>query len=172
MSLVGTVANYGGKQPNNTQNIKQFVIGLGSSSSSSWIIKKLPSGLKVQTPLNNKIPLYINNDLYVTGSIYNTSDLLLKDNILVLSENKTNNILKLNSVEFVYKSDLKKTKHLGFLAQEVEKIFPELVKNDIMGYKSVNYFELIPIIVSKMKTMQNEIDDLKKTIENLTHDNK
>jgi len=26
MSLIGTVANYGGKQPSNTQNIKQFVI--------------------------------------------------------------------------------------------------------------------------------------------------
>jgi hypothetical protein len=88
MSLIGTVANYGGKQPTNTQNIKQFVVS--DNNSVLWIIKKLPSGLKVQTPTNNKIPLYINNDLYVTGSIYNTSDLLLKDNILVLSENKTN----------------------------------------------------------------------------------
>lgn len=170
MSLIGTVANYGGKQPSNSQNIKQFVVGAGNYA--MWIIKTLPSGLKIQTPAINKIPVYINNDLYVTNSIYNTSDLLLKQNIQPLSESKTNNILQLNSVEYTFKSDTKENKHFGFIAQEVEKVFPELVKNNILDYKSVNYIELIPIIVSKMKTMQNEIDELKNIIQKLTDDNK
>ena len=74
MSLVSNVANYGGRQPSNTQNIKQFFV---SENYNVWINKKLPSGLSVITPINKKMPVYIDNNLYVTGSIYNTSDFIL-----------------------------------------------------------------------------------------------
>jgi len=160
MSLIGTVANYGGRQPDNFSNTKQFVTGAGSYV--TWIYKTLPSGLKVQTTSDSKTPVYINSDLYVNGSIYNTSDALLKENVITLSQEKTKNILDLNPVEFCFKSDIGKTKHYGFIAQDVEKIFPELIKKNVLGYKTINYIELIPIILTKIKSMQNEIDELKE----------
>lgn len=45
MSLIGTVANYGGKQPSNTQDIKQFVVGAGGSYV-VWIYKGCQPGYR------------------------------------------------------------------------------------------------------------------------------
>ena len=160
MTSYGSVANYGGRQPDNFQNIKQFVSGQGNYA--NWIYKKTPTGLMVQTPVDKIKPIYINTDLYVNGSIFNTSDALLKDNILELSEEKINNLLKLKPVEYTFKKDVNNSIHYGFLAQDVEVLYPELVKNSAEGYKTVNYIELIPFLVSKIQNMQNEINELKK----------
>jgi hypothetical protein len=168
MSLIGTVANYGGKQPTNTQNIKQFVVG--PVNNALWIYKKINTGISVQTPANSNYPVYINNDLYVTGSIYNTSDVLLKENIVKISDSSMENLLNLEPVEYSFKSDMNKNKHYGLIAQDVEKLFPELVKDNVLGYKTVNYIELLPIILSKMKSMQKEMDGLKESIQLLNHD--
>ena len=61
-------------------------------------------------------------------------------------------------------------KHLDnsqFIAQEIEKIYPELVKSSNLNYnrthyKRVNYMELIPILVAQIQIMQTEIDELKR----------
>jgi hypothetical protein len=163
MSLIGSVANYGGKQPDNSQNIKQFVVE--ANGLAFWIYKTTSAGLKVQTPGNKTIPVYINSDLYVNGSIFNTSDVSLKENIETISESKVNNLLNLNPVKYTFKSDVKKKIHYGFIAQEIEGVYPELVKLGESGHKTVNYIELIPMLVSKINAMQKEIDDLKKIIQ-------
>ena len=50
---------------------------------------------------------------------------------------------------------------LGFIAQEVEKIIPELVKTDSEGMKSVDYISVIPVLVEALKNQQKQIDELK-----------
>ena len=70
-------------------------------------------------------------------------------------------LFTLNPIHFTYKNGTNNKIHYGFLAQDVEKIFPKLVENNNDGYKTVNYQEFIPLILSKMKIMQNEIDELK-----------
>ena len=159
MSLIGSVANYGGRQPDNFQNTKQFIEG--GAGQATWIYKRLPNGMKVQTPSNRIVPVYINSDLYINGSIYNPSDRTLKDKIEEISENRNNNFDNLEPKEFVYKNDPTK-KHFGFIAQDMEKIYPELVKYSDFGYKTINYIELIPLLVSKIQSMQKEIDELKE----------
>ena len=49
----------------------------------------------------------------------------------------------------------------GFIAQEVEKLFPELVLTDSHGYKSVNYIGLIPHLVEAVKELKKENEQLK-----------
>jgi hypothetical protein len=159
MSLIGSVANYGGRQPDNFQNTKQFIES--GSGQAAWVYKRLPNGMKVQTPANKVVPIYINSDLYVNGSIYNPSDKALKDDIEDISKNRNNNFDNLEPKEFVYKEDPSK-KHFGFIAQDMEKIYPELVKDSDFGYKTINYIELIPLLVSKIHSMQKEIDELKE----------
>ena len=159
MSLFGSVANYGGKQPDNSQGIKQFVESVGGQA--SWVYKRLPNGMKVQTPSNGIVPVYINSDLYVNGSIYNPSDRILKDNIQEIDESKEKLLNNLEPKIFNYKEDPNK-KHYGFIAQDMEKIFPELVKDSDFGYKTINYLELIPLLVLKINAMQKEIDELKE----------
>jgi hypothetical protein len=162
MSLIGTVANYGVRKPDNFSNIKQFVIG--SDNLAVWIYKTTPGGIKVQTPANKTTPLYVDNDFYITGSLYNTSDVILKNNIVSINETKCHKILDLKPVEYTFKTDTKKQLHYGFIAQDIEQIYPELVKKGEYNYKRVNYIELIPLLVCKIQMMQKEIDDLKEEI--------
>jgi hypothetical protein len=169
MSNISTVANYGGRiQPQG--NIKQFYIG-PNGSIVNWIYQT-QNNLKVQTTADQTTPVYVATDLYVGGNIYNSSDERLKNNIIPIKNNKTNDILNLNPVEFNYKSDKKvdKTLHYGFIAQEVEKVYPELVKTGFLGYKNVNYIELIPLLLLKMKDMQNEINELKEHLNTKNED--
>ena len=159
MSIISTAPNYGGRVQDNQQGIKQFYIG---AQGIIWIYKRLANGLIVETPSDSKKPVLINNDLIVTGSLYNTSDERLKNDVKNISEKDIDDLFTLNPIHFKYKKDTKKT-HYGFLAQDVEKVFPQLVENNNDGYKTVNYQELIPIMLAKMKYMQNEIDELKRS---------
>ena len=154
--------NYNGRVNNTSQgNIKQFVY---SQNGVSWVYKK-DNGSTVLTPEIKRYPVYIDNDLTVTGSIYNPSDERLKQNILSIDKGKTNELFSINPVSFNYKNDPKNNNHFGVLAQDVEKIFPDLVQNNnISGYKTVNYQEFIPIMLAKMKQMQDEIDELKQRV--------
>ena len=154
--------NYNGRVNNTAQgNIKQFVY---SQNGVSWVYKK-DNGSTVLTPEIKRYPVYIDNDLIVTGSIYNPSDERLKKNILSIDKEKTNELFTINPVSFNYKNDPKNNNHFGVLAQDVEKIFPDLVQNNnISGYKTVNYQEFIPIMLAKMKQMQDEIDELKQRV--------
>ena len=50
----------------------------------------------------------------------------------------------------------------GFIAQEIEKIFPEWVDTDKYGYKMINMAEFLPVIVEAIKELQAEIEALKQ----------
>ena len=164
MSLFSTVANYGGKQPTNSQNIKQFVVA-PTVSQADWVFSKVTSNGEIYiTPANRKKSVYIYTDLYVNGSIYNTSDKNHKEEIEPISESKIENLFDLEPVEYKLKSDIKKKKHYGLIAQDVEKLYPELISDSNLGFKSVNYMELLPLLLLKMKNMQKEIDDLREQI--------
>jgi hypothetical protein len=168
MSVVSTAANYGGRIVDSQQGVKQFYVS--GPSTAFWVYKRLTRGPLVITPADNKQAIFISNDLvvkkdlYVEGSIYNPSDEKLKENIELISSEQIDNLFKINPIKFSYKQDKTKLKHFGVLAQDVEKVFPELVNTIENDYKTVNYQELIPIMLAKMKKMQNEIDELKEIV--------
>lgn len=168
MSVVSTAANYGGRVVDNQQGVKQFYVG--GPGVANWIYRRLTTGTLVITPADKNRPIFIDNDLivkkdiYVDGSIYNPSDAKLKENIQDISCDQIDNLFNLNPIYFSYKNDREKLKHFGLLAQDVEKVFPELVKEIDRDHKSVNYQELLPIMLAKMKVMQSEIDELKQQL--------
>lgn len=113
---------------------------------------------------------YINS---ADGSYSSISDLNKKKSVRSL-ENIFEYINKLNPVSYLIKteSDMDR-KHFGFISQEVEKIFPELV-TETEGVKMMNYTGLIPILTKGMQeqqqqiqSLQNENTDLKKRLEKL-----
>lgn len=58
----------------------------------------------------------------------------------------------------------------GFIAQDLEKIFPEMVFTDDAGYKSIDYSRLTPLLVETIKEQQKQITLISKRlteIENL-----
>ena len=163
------VANYGGRQPDNTSYIKQFTSS--PSTFANWIYKTI-NGIKYITPATMN-SVFLPKDLVVLGIISNPSDLKLKENINDLTDEFCDNILELNPKKYNFKSDEVKKERYGIIAQELEEYFPELIintgiedkDNNIQSIKSVNYLELIPIMIVKIKNMQKEIDELKKHLE-------
>jgi len=171
MSGNSVVSNYGGRQPNNSSYIKQF--SSATSGYASWIYKTI-NGIKYIRPSTDD-NVYIPKDLYVVGSIYNPSDITLKENISDLTKDFCEDILKIKPKKYNFINDENKNEHYGIIAQELEEIFPKLVKNisiedsenNTTQIKSVNYLELIPIMIAQIKDMQNEIDKLNLRLENI-----
>ena len=63
--------------------------------------------------------------------------------------------------------EISKEQQVGLLAQEVQKIYPQLVKQNSNGELSVNYIGLIPVVVEGLKEQQEQIDDLKRRVNKL-----
>jgi hypothetical protein len=121
---------------------------------------------------------FFEGDVEVTG-MFSSSDKKLKTNIVNI-ENSFENImlLKPRKYEFI-KSDKKvlpRGIQYGFVAQELEEVFPELIKevrkpvfdkegkiNEYFEYKSVNYIQLIAILTASIQELSKEVEDLKAT---------
>jgi hypothetical protein len=56
---------------------------------------------------------------------------------------------------------------IGFLAQDIQKVLPELVQTDDKGVMSIDYIGFIPLIVESIKEMQATIEEQRKQIETL-----
>ncbi|MBN1187471.1 MAG: T9SS type A sorting domain-containing protein, partial [Bacteroidales bacterium] len=56
------------------------------------------------------------------------------------------------------------TKKMGFIAQDFQKVFPDLVKMDEDSLLSIDYIGLIPVLVEAIKIQQDKIDNLEKQI--------
>ncbi|MCE6987768.1 tail fiber domain-containing protein [Dyadobacter sp. CY323] len=102
-----------------------------------------------------------NGNATISGSNYNTSDLRLKRNFASLS-NSLAKLTDLNGYHYFWKdSTLDQTLQTGLIAQEVETHFPELVKTDDKGFKSVNYTGLIPHLIESVKELKASVEYLK-----------
>ena len=100
-------------------------------------------------------------------SFNESSDERLKTNVNTISSS-LDNILKLRGVTFNWKKSASNDHlHYGFIAQEVEKVFPDLVGTDSNGFKTVNYSGVIPVLTEAIKTQQEEIESLKSENEQL-----
>ncbi|MFO7924001.1 MAG: tail fiber domain-containing protein [Bacteroidales bacterium] len=89
-----------------------------------------------------------------------SSDIRMKENISTLS-NSLDDVLKLRGVSFTWKDQPALGKRIGFIAQEVEPVLPELVfVNEEDGYLGVNYPEMTAVLVEAIKEQQQQIEDL------------
>ncbi len=86
-----------------------------------------------------------------------SSDIRLKENISTLN-NSLEKVLQLRGVNFTWKSNPEYGQRIGFIAQEFEKVIPELVfTNETDGYKGINYAEVTAVLVEAMKEQQKQI---------------
>ena len=74
--------------------------------------------------------------------------------------------MKLRGVDYDWKRE-DMGHDVGVLAQEVEAVIPELVKevdglNGRDGFKAVDYNKLVPVLIESIKELKSEIDELKK----------
>jgi hypothetical protein len=102
--------------------------------------------------------LAINGTCYSTGFYY-PSDIRLKNNIQPLT-NTLENITKLRGVSFNYNNDSTGKRHIGFIAQELEILYPEFVTTGEDGLKAVSYANITAVLLEGIKEQQKQIDDL------------
>ncbi len=97
--------------------------------------------------------LEVSGSVKATSYLY-TSDRRLKKDIITLPDALAS-VLKLRGVNFVWKNNNEKT--VGFIAQEVEEVYPELVKTDkVSGFKAVQYGNIVAILVEAIKQENKE----------------
>jgi hypothetical protein len=94
------------------------------------------------------------------GTFNTTSDISLKENICTF-ENAMDVVAGLRGVRFTWKKNGIKT--VGLIAQEVEKVLPELVGENVdTGIKSVSYANMVAVLIEAVKELKAEIEELKK----------
>jgi hypothetical protein len=150
----------------------------GTGSQSSWIGGVQPVfviGNGNSTTSADAFIVYQNGDATLAGTLTSASDKNLKENILTI-ENPIENLNKLRGVTYTWKEDVPMSKsdnnfHYGFIAQEVEDVFPSIVKTDLNNLKSVAYQEFIPLFLEAIKEQQKQIEELKSENEKLKSEN-
>jgi hypothetical protein len=155
--------------------------------------------------MNGTYAGYFNGSIFVHGSVYTGSDQKLKQNIQDFTS-AMEIINQLHPKKYDFRQDgyyklmkLPQGTHFGLIAQDVEKVLPNLVKDtkfessleasatkpspdgkselqqntksETIDFKAVNYTELIPIMIKGMQEMQAKIDEQQRRIEELENRN-
>jgi len=105
-------------------------------------------------------------EIVATGDItaYYSSDERLKDNITPLS-NALDKINQIGGYEFDWNSDSSHSGHdVGVIAQEIEKVLPEVVVDRDTGYKAVRYDKIVALLINAVKEQQLQIDELRSKL--------
>lgn len=102
--------------------------------------------------------------IYSGNQVYAASDQRLKKNILPIT-GALDKVQRLNGVTFTWKKTGKKD--IGVIAQNVEKVLPEIVKAGPDGMKAVEYGNLTALLIEAIKEQQKEIKAQQKEIEGL-----
>lgn len=147
-----------------------FVIGNGigtdvsERSDAMVVLKNGNTGIGISQPT---ALLHVGGNIVATGSVSGSSDKRFKKNINQI-DNALPNVLKMKAVTYNWRTDeypelnFTDDKQIGFIAQDLEKIYPELVLTDDNGYKSIDYPKLTVILAQAIKEQQKQIDALTK----------
>jgi len=110
--------------------------------------------------------LTVSGSVNVTGDItaYHTSDSRLKDNVTPIADA----LVKINQIggyEFDWNGNSEHSGHdVGVIAQEIEKVLPEVVAERDNGYKAVRYEKIVALLIQAVKEQQLQIDELKSKL--------
>ena len=135
--------------------------------------------------MNGQYAGYFNGNVNVVGTltattVTQTSDYRLKENIRQLEGGNLSKLMDMNVVKYRLKNyevnvddsvkrphyafdndnPLLKSDHYGLIAQELKELYPELVVENGDGYLSVNYTELIPILIKSVQELKAKVDEL------------
>jgi hypothetical protein len=184
----GTAANGNLRLGATGANTHILDFGLSSTSTYSWLQARDKSGYGTYynlllNPLGGNVgigtttpttKLYVNGDI-TANSVAGTSDRRFKTNIRPV----THALDKVKSLQGVYfnwnqkafpEKEFGAQDELGFIAQEVEKIVPEIVVKEKTKeeYRSVKYDKLVALLVEAIKEQQKQIEKLQIKVKQLS----
>lgn len=128
-------------------------------------------GIAIGTKTLGGYTLYVNGDAFATG-IWVSSDKRFKRNKKAIG-NALTTVTQLSGVSYEYKRPTKNKAttrqfangtQLGFIAQDLQKVLPEAVREDGEGYLAVNYQAVIPVLVEAIKELSLEVNELQSQL--------
>ena len=132
---------------------------------------RMTTNLMIGADSDPAVALHVTGEGYFTGNItaYYSSDISLKDNIRPI-ESAIFKVQQIRGVEFDWNeksTELQQEKghDVGLIAQEVEKVLPEIVQIREDGIKAIQYEKVVPLLVEAIKEQQVTIENLTKRIE-------
>jgi hypothetical protein len=153
-NLLGSAVTASGAEFNSSNTA--FVIGNGTNENNR----------------SDALTVLFDGTTTIAGDLNLNSDARLKANIISLGSTLAK-LLQIDGKTYTMKKDENKKQKIGVLAQDIEKVFPELV-SESNGVKSVNYQGLVPVLInalkeqdSKMKGQENKINEQEARIERL-----
>lgn len=130
-------------------------------------------GLVVDGGTSTSYSMYVYKGAFAAGNGFvSASDERLKKDVSSIN-NALEIIQNLNGVRFLWDEEnypdigLTSNKQIGMIAQNVEKVLPELVTQNDEGYKGVAYDKLTAVLVEAIKEQQNQIDAQQEKINQL-----
>lgn len=122
-------------------------------------------GVKVnESSLPLSYALDVSGSIRASGTVLQSSDERLKENIYPI-DNASSRVSQIEGVYFNWKE--KEGKRVGVLAQQVEKVLPEVVSKDNNGYLNVDYGGIVPLLIEAINEQKSIIDDLEARITDL-----
>ncbi|MCM2351458.1 MAG: tail fiber domain-containing protein, partial [Bacteriovoracaceae bacterium] len=117
------------------------------------------------------LSIYSSGNATLAGTLTQSSDVRLKRNISSIPY-ALDAVTKLEGVSYYWKDTNKdQSKQIGLIAQEVEKVFPELVKTNAQGFKSVAYQNLVAPIINALGEIREWMFKTDERVQSLEKDN-
>lgn len=159
-----------------------FQIRTGGNNVRVTVNKSGNTGIGVASPTQK---LHVSGNGLFTGTVtascgvLSCSDIRYKNRITPLT-NSLRNLLSIHGIYYFWDKNkfsqmpFEDKQQIGFLAQEIESIYPEMVHTDENGYKLVDYSRLTPVLVEAIKEQQTiissqqlQLDSLEKEMQEL-----
>jgi hypothetical protein len=160
--VIGKKNGIGGTRQYKFGITTDFYWGIGDFGSSNTIgTWKTQMICHYVAPTNS---LLIDSIGRVYGNFINTSDERIKTDIQTI-DNALEKVLLLRGVNYTLITE--NTREIGLIAQEVEHIIPEAVKqNDLNDLKGINYSGLVGLLVEAIKELNNKVSNLENILKN------
>ena len=149
---------------------KRLTVFSGSSavSSSQGLILDTNNNLGIGVNESSDLPLsyklMVSGSIKASGTVVQGSDSRLKEDIYPI-DNALSRIENIDGVYFTYKDSGEKS--IGVIAQDIQKILPEVVSEDNKGYLGVNYSGIVPVLIEAVREQNSIIKDLEDRISDL-----
>lgn len=159
-----------GENPNDAATVQQVTDLIADTSGSGVVTEVVGAG---QAGTTSFVSFYSNTDtvtssgMVVSGSnndnltlntVRSNSDIRHKKNIVSIED--TSKLMELNPCTYTMKVD--DVESAGLIAQELEKVFPEMVDTNSEGFKSVDYNMLIPYMLKHIQKLTIQVKELQK----------
>lgn len=165
--------NYGAGVYGSSVNITGYVPGMyaGYFNGDTYVDGTLtatnvitPSDIRLKTNITNisNTDQTLNNLMKINVLCYNN-----KKHEVPEAERDTIQDATLEAYNKKWESDAQE-RHFGFSAQELQEIFPDLVKVGQDGYLGINYFEMVPLLLRSIQELKQELDEVKGGVKNKT----